>query len=240
MDYCDNYSAKDDSCQKNVPAISSNENTDPITTSNIQSNESSYIPKNVSSNTSSDACEDIPTDNCNATCPNDGLTDISDQVMQEDTEDPVYHVLMPRNTRMLVGVRLPSRLSYDEICSVMQKSLQEVSKEHFIELLSIKPVLSNKLDSPYDEDEPNLDDIDDIDDPENCIYDILYMTIPNKLIEKLSNLNMLRCIFYIGLSENQKEFKVLDDIPLDKDLALKSRQGMSYPYKSRQMKFQIT
>ena len=67
---------------------------------------------------------------------------------------------------------------------------------------------------------------------EKTTYTVIFLNIPNELIGKLRGVGVKRCIFYVGYSENTKEFPVLDGVPQLQDIAHINRNGQRSPYQS--------
>ena len=147
----------------------------------------------------------------------DNLLTSEDDVISStlDLSNQIIHVLMSRNTRNQIGISFPSSIPFNTISSSISLSLNKTIKSSYIEILKISQ--SGSIIE---------------DEMEKTMYTVIFMNIPNELIDKLYNFGAKRCIFYVGLSENLQEIPILDAKPLNKDLALTDIDGMIIPYKS--------
>ena len=138
--------------------------------------------------------------------------DASPQI--EDLSDKLVHILLPRNCRNGIVISVPSHIPYETMCSSILSSLQNTMESSYIEILNISVLES------------------EIDDPDKTIYRVTFLKIPNVLISKLIESGIKKCIFYVGLIENNKEFPVLDGAPPINKLATTNREGVPTKYNS--------
>lgn len=137
-----------------------------------------------------------------------------------DFSNQIFHVLMPRNTRTGLVISVPSYVLSEDMHSAIVHSLKDTYDSAYIEILKITQM------------EPESGD-----EPDKTSYEVIFMTVPNQLIDKLHGAGVKNCIFYIGLSENNKEFPVMNGMPLSHDLALTNREGTLCPYMSKLITF---
>jgi len=138
----------------------------------------------------------------------------------EDLSNKILHVLMPRNTRNAVEISVPSYVPSESISSAIGSSLKQTMDSSHIEIMQF-----SQMESEYE------------DGVEKTAYTVIFLNIPNELIDKLHVAGVKKCIFYVGWSENTNEFPVLDTKPLPQDIALTNREGLLSPYMSELIEF---
>lgn len=141
--------------------------------------------------------------------------------------EQVFHVLLPKGSRFIIGYRMPTKSSYIKMHNAFLKEIKKLHTTSYIDIMRISPMS-----------EPDLKDIDDDDDdldPEFSNFHVVYMAVPHEIIEKIFDLGIKKIIFYNGLSENSKEFKVLNGRPLDESLSFTNKDGTPLPYESKQI-----
>ena len=129
--------------------------------------------------------------------------------------DQIFHIIMPRNSRVRLVITVPSHISFESMRSSIGPALKRTMDSSYIEILKFSQM------EPKSDDEPN-----------KITYEVIYLNIQNKLIDKLREANIKKGIFYVGLSEDENKFLILNSVPLVKELALTNRMGLLYPYTS--------
>jgi hypothetical protein len=130
----------------------------------------------------------------------------------------LYHVLLPRNSRIYMGVELPENLPAPDVMKLMETALQKTFETSISAILKVE-----YMEEKYNE--------------ETCktsyIYGIIYLNIPKEVFEKLRMHGISRCKCYVGLDEeNTKDLLVLNNRPFNTDLSTTNRDGIAYPYES--------
>ena len=133
-------------------------------------------------------------------------------VVINDLSNMICHILAPRNIRNNVKISLPSHVPPSSLCSVISPALKQTMDSSYIEILEITQGLPSE---------------------NNTTYTVIFLNIPNELIDKLRYNGIKKCIFYVGLSENVKEFPVLDTAPPIDILAITNREGNPSLYMSK-------
>ena len=99
----------------------------------------------------------------------------------------VAHVLVSRKLRTSMNLSTNAQLTQ----YVLNEALQESDNEYFIIIL--------KTDISYDDSRYN--------------YMVEFLRIPNELLIKIKSHGYNNVIFYVGISENTKEAKILNGPP---------------------------
>ena len=120
--------------------------------------------------------------------------------------------LLPRNCRQSLGISIPQDIPTERFLPIIEKSLQQQTPTNNIWVISIKQDINiTNLETKY-------------------VYNVLYLSISKQLTDKLRACRIIKAKFYIGLSENENEYPILDSIPLSSHLATRNREGISCPY----------
>ena len=126
-----------------------------------------------------------------------------------DISNQIAHVLAPRNTRITLTISFPYDDPYVQISSAITSAIKSAYSTYYIEILEIVHGLP-------------------------CInstkYTVRLMAIPNEMIDKIREVGIRKCIFYVGLSEDNQSFPILNGKPPDSDLALTNYAGEPSPY----------
>ena len=120
--------------------------------------------------------------------------------------------LLPRNCRQSLGISIPQDIPTERFLPIIEKSLQEQMPNNNIWVISIKQ------------------DIDETCQEIRYVYSIIYLCVPMQLTNKLRAGGITYVKFYVGLSENEQEYSILDGIPLSSHVATQNREGISCPY----------
>jgi len=128
----------------------------------------------------------------------------------------IMHVIISRNARMTITISVSPGppLQKSEI-HTMLKNTRESSHIEILEITQMEQVSGDESD--------------------NQIYKIIYLIIPNELFDKLRDVAVKNCIFYVGLSENSTYVDVLNGVPELHRLAHTNREGEPSPYMSIQI-----
>ena len=149
---------------------------------------------------------------------------IPDSVITDTTEIPpitcdifnqILHIITPRNTRNAIEISLPSSVPPDALISAISPALKKTMDSSHIEILEVT------------QREPESGD-----EPDKTSYIVIFLIIPNEIINNLRGLGVKNCIFYVGLSENKREFPVMAEAPELHRIAHLNREGQPSPYKS--------
>jgi hypothetical protein len=120
--------------------------------------------------------------------------------------------LLPRNCRQGMSISIPQDVPTERFLHIIEKSLEEQMPTNNIWVMSIEQ------------------DTDETDQETRYVYSVVYLCVPKQLTDKLRTGGFTNVQFYVGLSENEREYSILDGIPLNSQVATHNREGMSYPY----------
>jgi len=126
-----------------------------------------------------------------------------------DLANQIMHVLAPRNTRITLQISFPHDDPYVQISSAIISAIKAAYSTYYIEILEIAKGLLGI-------DKTN--------------YTVRFIIIPNEMIDKIREVGIRKCIFYVGLSEDNQSFPILNGKPPDSDLALTNYEGEPSPY----------
>ena len=139
-----------------------------------------------------------------------------------DLDGQILHCLIPRKYRQqldfIISANIPDDIAKKSIITMIEQ--ESIYKNYQLEILSVEQI-SN----------------DENDDENDNLYKVILIGIPNEIISKMLSNNMRSCIFYIGFSENIKEFTFLSEAPLDKKIAMTDREGNAILYKTGLLEF---
>ena len=147
------------------------------------------------------------------------MLDISDQIqtesnnylLEESNYETLYHILLPRKSRMSLLVSVPN-IYLDNFDNSIRCSLNITYPDSYIYILEIKK---------------------EIDETSSNIFcTVVYINITKELIYKLLLYECYKCKFYVGLSENEQEVSILNSPPLNIEIAFTNYQGNEVPYES--------
>lgn len=119
--------------------------------------------------------------------------------------------LLPRNCRKELVVSVSVDVSLTRFSSIIEETLLKQMPGSNIYILKIDQHIDSKSDTTF-------------------IYKIVFMQVSKELIEKLKFGGVKTLHLYIGLSENDQEYPILDHIPELEYIAINNRNGESIPY----------
>jgi len=96
--------------------------------------------------------------------------------------------------------------------SIVEKTLQEQMPMSNIWIISI------------------YQDTDCLEESIKIVYSIVFLCVPKEITEKLQAGGVTNIKFYVGLSENEREYVILDNIPLSSHIATHDIEGNALPY----------
>jgi hypothetical protein len=120
--------------------------------------------------------------------------------------------LLPRNCRKTLVVSVGEFIPPVRFQPIIEKTLQEQMPETHIWILSIEQ------------------DTDSLEETTKFVYSIVFICVQKELTEKLRAGGITKVQFYVGLSENEHEFTILDGVPLSSQVASHNRDGEPLPY----------
>ena len=123
--------------------------------------------------------------------------------------------LLPRNCRKELVISVPIDVSLTRFSSIIETTLQEQLPASNIYIIKID------LDK---------EDTSTSTSTSTFIYEIIFMQVPKELIEKLRSGGVQTLHLYIGFSEEEKEYPILNHIPELEHIATKNRDGDRVPY----------
>ena len=123
----------------------------------------------------------------------------------------IVHCLLPRMCRESIIITLPSTISKEKLSNAITKTLEESMPTSSIFILCM-----NKITETNDTNS----------------YNIVFLNIYKQLINKLYLAGIKIVNFYVGYSENNKEYPLLSDPPHDEKIAKCNRENITMPYKA--------
>lgn len=138
------------------------------------------------------------------------LSDLNDGELE-----PLYHIILPRNSRSKLEISMPSLLDESNLTRVFNTTVSKMNEDNdktFIQYLGYK-----KLES---------------DNSEKSIYNIYICQISSDMFIQLKQNNINNFILYIGLLEDKNKVSVMDERPLEQDIAFYDRNGDLAPYET--------
>ena len=128
----------------------------------------------------------------------------------------IYHILMPQNYIEQIEITVPNFVSMNEMNSKIGEILQEQYDNANIHVFDVCC----------------LDNVDIENADKTIRYGITFIQIPYELLEKLMYRGICRAIFYVTSSQINQEFYILDERPLDSEMAFlrSSYNGVLTPY----------
>ena len=138
------------------------------------------------------------------------LSDLNDGEIE-----PLYHVVLPRNSRLTIEISMPSLVDESNLSRVFNDSIKKMSEDDdkkFIQYLGYK-----KLES---------------DNSETSMYNMYICQISTDMSIQLKQNNINNFILYIGLLEDKNKVSVMDERPLEQYIAFYDRNGDLAPYET--------
>lgn len=123
----------------------------------------------------------------------------------------IVHCLLPRMSREAFIITLPSNISREQLSSAITKTLEKSMPTSCIFILCI-----NKITETNDTNG----------------YNVIFLNIHKQLINKLYLAGIKIANFYVGYSENNKEYPLLSEPPHDDKIAKCNRENVAMPYKA--------
>ncbi len=120
--------------------------------------------------------------------------------------------LLPRNCRRSLGISIPQDVPTERFLHIIEKSLEEQMPANNIWVISIDQ------------------DTDETGQETRYVYSVVYLCVPKQLTDKLRAGGITNVKFYVGLSENEHEYSILDGVPLNSQVATHNREGLACPY----------
>jgi hypothetical protein len=121
--------------------------------------------------------------------------------------------LLPRNSRKSLVVRIPHEVSVTMFRPIVEESLQETMPCSNIYIMKIEA--ENDLQ---------------IQETSGFCYLIVFLQIPKQMTERIAAAGIKTIICYIGYSENEREYKFIEDIPDLTYVATHNRDADPLPY----------
>ena len=122
--------------------------------------------------------------------------------------------LLPRNCRKFTDITIPKFISNEEFLPVIEESLREQMPSANIWVVSI-----DQKDEPGGEGQDT-----------KYIYNVVHFVVPKHLTENLKAAGITNIKFYIGLSENESEYPILNGLPHRSQIATHNRKGDLLPH----------
>lgn len=123
----------------------------------------------------------------------------------------IVHCLLPRMCRESLIITVPLIISKEKLTNTITKTLEESMPTSSIFILCI-----NKITETNDTNS----------------YNIVFLNIHKELINKLYLAGIKIANFYVGYSENNKEYPLLSEPPHDDKIAKCNRENVAMPYKA--------
>ena len=111
-----------------------------------------------------------------------------------------------------MGISIPKFVPNNKFLSAIEKSLREESPTNNIWVISVDQ------------------DTDETEQDTKYIYSVVYFKIPKQLTNKLKAAGITNVKFYIGLSENENEFPIINRVPHKSQVAIYNREGVLLPH----------
>ncbi len=131
--------------------------------------------------------------------------------------------LVPEQCRQSVFVTIPKVINnQDTLYEMFTKSIQGQYPNHKIYIMSVRCTHDKLYKLEYGE--------EDCMNEQNGHYNIIYLIIPKDLIRNFELNSMCRIAFYVGKSNNQNEYKILDNPPLIDIISTEDKKGRMLPF----------
>lgn len=155
--------------------------------------------------------------------------------MQEET--PTYSqlyyctrqviCLLPETCRKILTITLPKKIENNEL---LYKTFSESVQLQFNTSKSYIMSIRGRFENLYKL-ELGISEVED--NSKEYIYDIVFIIVPKELIYKLEN-EGVHCIkYFVGKSQNSKEFKILDRIPTLDMISTTTDNNIKVPFSFR-------
>ena len=136
------------------------------------------------------------------------FTSSSDEVRNVVNGSEVY-CLFPQKCRMAFNIELPTDLPSARLEPIMLETLRSQMPTSSIQIMHIEQLTREKP-----------------------TYFVVALKIPNELIKKLFLAGIVIIHGYIGFSQNQREYPIIDSRPLDEKISMVDDNGDPLPYKA--------
>ena len=123
----------------------------------------------------------------------------------------IFHILTPRTSRNKFNISVSSQIPEELMHMTIKQNIKYTMESSYVGVLEINTINT---------------------DTDNTTYEVIYITIPNELIRKLYNAGVKNCRFYIGLSEDERQYSILNGPPTDDQIALTTYDNSPCTYMS--------
>ena len=133
--------------------------------------------------------------------------------------------LLPYMCRQELIITIPKEIKdQDALNQMFTESIQGQYPNHKIYMMSIRCTkdILYKLE--------NNITIDNSTKPKEIKYHIIYLIIPKELLSNLETNNISSIAFYVGKSENQNEYKIIDKAPTLDMISTENNNGKKLPF----------
>jgi len=134
------------------------------------------------------------------------------------------HVTLPRTSRLSLIISFPDKMKqipHENLTDKIFQALKGTYENSHAELLGFEPSDEECEDG-------------------KIVYDCVFVTMPNELINKLVLTGIYTCTFYVGKSEDKQEIQVSNQKPGINELATTDREGNPRPCISNVVKIRST
>ena len=120
-------------------------------------------------------------------------------------------------------VKIPKVIKdQDTLYDMFNKSIQGQYPNHKIYIMSVRCTHDELYKLEYGEEDSMHE--------QNSHYNIIYLIIPKDLIRNFELNSMCRVAFYVGKSNNQNEYKILDNSPQLNIISTEDKKGRMLPF----------
>ena len=131
--------------------------------------------------------------------------------------------LVPEQCRQSVFVTIPRVIKdQDALYDMFTKSIQGQYPNHKIYLMSVRCTHDELYKLEYGEEDGMHE--------QSSHYNIIYLIIPKDLIRNFELNSMCRVAFYVSKSNNQNEYKILDNSPQLNIISTEDKKGRMLPF----------
>ena len=123
------------------------------------------------------------------------------------------YILLPRKNRLTIVISIPDKIEINLAIKSINSSLQKTYDNSLVSILESKHIDHN-----------NIDNVNE--------FKVIFLIIPNELIDKLKKIGCQSFQAFIGFSEDQTEYKLINKEPDDKDIAFENYDNQKCPFKS--------